>query len=64
MKTDDRYDLWRCERCGRFVQLKSLPLQSPVCCRTGMWFVKLLQGPTYIVDEGEPVTKRPVRSAD
>jgi len=44
---DDRYDVWSCARCGTTRELPSLPLQSPQCCGTGMWFVKLKVGPRY-----------------
>jgi hypothetical protein len=46
--------VWRCARCGDEKQLRAVPHQSPVCCGTGMWWQRFVQGPSYLVDDARP----------
>lgn len=51
-RRDNRYDLWKCARCGRVLTIQSVPHRSPTCCGTGMWFQELKLGASYLVELG------------
>jgi hypothetical protein len=53
---DNRYDVWKCAKCGAERVVRSVPHNPPTCCGTGMWFQELRLGASY--DNGvEPVTR-------
>jgi len=45
---DDRYDLWRCAKCGREQVVRAVPHNPPSCCGTGMWYIEARTGVPYL----------------
>lgn len=48
--TDNRYDVWKCAKCGGTRIIPAVPHRPPTCCGTGMWFHEARVGATYKVD--------------
>lgn len=40
---DDRWEVWRCARCGREQRQPVLPHDPPSCCGTGMWWIRFTE---------------------
>jgi hypothetical protein len=47
--TRNDYDVWRCAKCGSEKRQPSVPHDAPVCCGTGMWWVRFYNGVPYQV---------------
>jgi len=53
-RTDDRYDVWKCAKCGRTLICPAVPHYPPTCCGTGMWYQEGRIGATYNIDWSRP----------
>ena len=52
--TDNRYDVWKCAKCGAVRVIEAVPHRPPTCCGTGMWYHEGRIGKTYTVQYAEP----------
>jgi hypothetical protein len=48
--TDNRYDVWKCAKCGAVRIIEAVPHRPPTCCGTGMWYHEGRLGKTYTVE--------------
>ena len=55
MHTDNRYDVWKCAKCGGVRIVHSLPHNPPACCGTTMWWQELRIGKTYTWEQPDPL---------
>jgi hypothetical protein len=47
---DNRYDVWKCAKCGRTLVIHAVPHNPPTCCGTGMWYQEGRIGATYRIE--------------
>ena len=50
VRTETRYDVWECARCGYERSQPSLPHDPPQHCGTGMFFKEMFHGRAYLFD--------------
>ena len=48
-RDENRYDVWKCAKCGGIRVVRAIPHSPPSCCGTGMWYQEGRVGQTYTV---------------